>query len=238
VVAYNADSTVITLLFDFTTVINWNANDHLLLATTTFQDTAGFAPDFVIPNNVFFPSGRVGFNRDPGVAGAVHVDAVAYGNYTGPNTGYGTPAAALPTNAFQSLTRVVFGITNRNNATDWTVAANSPTRLDGTTTVLHSPTGVPGGDPVPIWVQSRPNPMRDDVLVEFSLPEPADVTLHLFGVDGRLMRVIAAGHLNAGPQAIRWDGRDGDGRPAPGGVYLYRVSADQASAARRLLLIR
>src|SRR5262245_14467037 len=121
VVAYNADSTVTTLLFDFTTTINWSTNQHILLATAAFQDTAGFAPDFVIPSGLSFPSGRACLNRDPGEVGAVVVDGVAYGSYTGANTGYGTPAAALPTNGSYSLTRVVFGINIRNNSTDWAV---------------------------------------------------------------------------------------------------------------------
>lgn len=240
VVVWNADSTVSAILFDFTTTISWVANQNMLLATASFQDTAGFAPDFVIPNGIFFPDGRVGLNRDPGVPGAIVVDGVAYGAYTGANTGYGTPAAALPADAFQSLKRIVFGISGRNNSNDWVVAANSPRRLDGTTTTLHNPTGVAEGLPrtALVLAQSRPNPARDEAWIDFSLEKAASVTLQIYGVDGRLLRALPAGRLDPGPHAIRWDGRDTNGRPAAGGVYLYRIIAGDESATRRLTVVR
>ncbi len=238
-VATNADSTQIDILKDFTASYNWTTNQTMLLATAAFQDTAGFAPDFVIPNDVFFPDGRVGFNRDPAVLGAVVIDGVAYGNYTGANTGYGTPAAALPTDATFSLTRITFGLSNRNNSTDWGILGNSPMRTDGTTTRLH-PTGVDLTLPRPtlLLLQNRPNPTSGETLVDFALPRAASVSLEIFSVDGRLVRTVGAGRLGAGPNQIRWDGRDALGRPAAGGVYLYRLTADGESAARRLHVVR
>ena len=241
VVAYNADSTMIVLLKDFTAVYNWTANQNMLLATAAFQDTAGFAPDFVIPNNVFFPDGRIGFDRDPAVVGAVVIDGVAYGNYTGANTGYGSPAAALPSDGAFSLTRVILGTSGRNNATDWAVLGNTPTRTDGMTTRLHYPASAvdPSLDRGSIALaQSRPNPMRDDARIEFSLRRDADVTLRIYGPDGRLVWSVSEGRLGVGPHEILWDGRDAQGRPVAGGVYLYRLSADGESAARRLHVVR
>ncbi len=238
-VAYNADSTQIDILKDFTANYSWTTNQTMLLATAAFQDTAGFAPDFVIPNGVFFPDGRVGFNRDPASPGAVVIDGVAYGNYTGANTGYGTPASALPTDGTFSLTRIVFATFNRNNSADWGILGNSPMRTDGTTTRLH-PTGVEPVLPGATFVlhQSRPNPTAGDALVDFALPRSASVSLEIFSVDGRLVRTVRAGRLGAGPNQIRWDGRDANGRPAAGGVYVYRLTADGESAARRLHVVR
>lgn len=240
VVSHNADSTVVVILKDFVATYAWTEGQTMLLATAAFQDSAGFPPDFVIPNNVVFPSGRICFDRDPPLT-PVHVDAVAYGNYTASNTGFGTPAPALPSDGAFSMTRVIFGTVGQNNATNWAVIGNTPKRTDGTTTRLHFPaSGVtPGVGPGPIVLaQSRPNPMSEDAVIAFSLEKDEDVALRIYGVDGRLVREMRAGRLGAGPNQIRWDGLDANGRRAAGGVYVYRLTAGAASAARRLQVVR
>ncbi len=238
-VAWNADSTSQVLLFDFT--VSFPAldfNETILLATAAFQDTAGFAPDFVIPDSVFVPDGRIGFNRDSG--SPVLVDGVAYGAYTGANVGFGTPAQALPTNGTLSLTRTISGLANRNNSIDWQWLQNSPKRNDGTTTTLPGVSGVDPGLPRQILVleQNRPNPSSGATSIPFALDHASTVTLRVFGVDGRLIRTVDAGRFSAGPHALTWDGRDEKNLRAPGGVYVYRLTADGAAASRQMLLVR
>jgi len=86
--------------------------------------------------------------------------------------------------------------------------------------------------------QSRPNPMRRDVLVQFSLPEPANVKLSVYDVAGREVRMILAGFLNAGIHSVRWDGSGKDGQPAAAGVYFYRLRVGGQALARRLVILR
>jgi hypothetical protein len=244
--AWNADSTATRLLFDFTAAFGaLDNNETVLLATAAFQDTAGFAPDFVMADSVFFPSGRVGFRRDsPGLP--VFVDPVAYGAYTGANGGgvYGAPAESLPADGYLSLTRIdpcqVSPTCVRDNALDWDPRPNSPTRNDGMTTILHDPTGVAPGLPAATIVlgQNRPNPASSSTLIPFRLAREADVTLQVFGVDGRLVRTVRAGRLPAGPHALLWDGTDGGASPASNGVYLYRLTADGVASSRQMLLVR
>src|SRR5206468_552161 len=120
------------LVFDFTASYSQlNNNETILIATKKFKDVAGFAPDFEMPDNslIFFPDGRVVYRQDTGTI----IDAVAYGNYTGDNTGFGTPAAALPCDGVMSLTRTGTGTDNSKN---WAVKENSPKRNDGKTTKL------------------------------------------------------------------------------------------------------
>jgi hypothetical protein len=242
VVAYNADSTVQNVVLDFTAVFAaLDNNETVLLATAAFQDTAGFAPDFVIPDSlIFVPNGRIGFNRDPAVPGAVVIDGVAYGAYTGANVGYGTPASALPTNGDHSLTRVVFGISNRNNSTDWQYLPNTPKRNDGMTTTIHAPSDVSPGLPRQTLVlgASRPNPTAGQTVIPFSLERSANVTLRIYSAEGRLVRTIDAGRLPAGANAISWDGRKDDRLHAAAGVYVYSLTAAEATASRRLQVLR
>ncbi|MBI5866972.1 MAG: tandem-95 repeat protein [candidate division Zixibacteria bacterium] len=139
--ARNADGTVITLVRDFTaTFPALDNNETILLATAGAATALGFAPDFIIPSgSVPLHSGRIEFDDDfNGV-----IDGVAYGNYTGDMTGYGTPAPALPCDGYQSLTRLTFSLFTKNNAADFTTAENSPTRNDGSTGLLGVPNPTP-----------------------------------------------------------------------------------------------
>ena len=117
-------------IFNFVdSVPAWHKGYALLLATQKVADTLGFAPDFLIPpGSIPIRDGRVIFMTDAGTI----VDAVAYGNYTGANTGYGTPAVTLPCDGFSSLTLVRLAIGARDNSTDYGVRPNSPMRVDST----------------------------------------------------------------------------------------------------------
>ena len=127
VTARNADGTVTSVVFDFTAAFAWSNNETLLLATAAMAGELPTPPDFIIPDgSVPFPSGRIVWEQDPPTT--FIVDAVAYGSYTGSNTGYGTPASALPTNGCQALHNVANiappGI--RNNSTNWGVGLATP----------------------------------------------------------------------------------------------------------------
>ena len=141
IVARNADGTQPTIVFDFTATFSGSLNngDTLLIATPGFQPVAGFSPDFVMPANslISFPSGRVLYETDDGF---FTVDALAYGDYTADNTGFGQSAVALPCDGMHSLTRV-FSSTPLNNAVDFAVRVNSPRRNDGMHATLHLPVG-------------------------------------------------------------------------------------------------
>jgi hypothetical protein len=133
VTALNKDGSVTNLVFNFTSSFNQlNKNETILIATPDFESVAGFAPDFVTPAGslIFYPDGRVVFRQDSGSI----IDAVAYGEYTGDNSGFGDPAAALPCDGVNSLNRSGTGNDNESN---WSIGTNSPTRNDGTTTTLN-----------------------------------------------------------------------------------------------------
>jgi len=94
-----------------------------------------------------------------------------------------------------------------------------------------------------------PNPLRDKergAVLSFELAEPAEVTIRIYAVSGKLVRTDFPGfdrNLGAGVQQIHWDGRDEDGDLVANGVYLCSISAtglsgDQASTVVRALVSR
>jgi hypothetical protein len=224
--AANGDSSSANLVFDFTTSFPaLNINETILLATSGFQAAAGFAPDFIIPNGmIFLTNGRVEFDHEP--PNVFTIDAVAYGSYSGPNTGFGSPAVALPSNGFSSLTRVGLG---NNNIDDFEVLPNSPTRNDGTTGQIPPPNAVESAllPPVVVDLNAAPNPFVSDTRVAFDLRNGGHARLQVFGADGRLVREVWDGVVGAGLQTVIWDRRDGAGRSVAAGVYYLRLVAGE-----------
>jgi hypothetical protein len=85
---------------------------------------------------------------------------------------------------------------------------------------------------------ARPNPAAHGTTIRFDLPAAARVRVELFSVDGRRTRVLLDEDRPRGPQAVRWDGRDGAGRELPAGTYVCRVAAGGATAQGKVTLLR
>lgn len=82
-----------------------------------------------------------------------------------------------------------------------------------------------------------PNPFNPGTTLRFDVARTGPVVLDVFDAAGR--RVHAwRGDLPQGPAALPWDGRDGDGRPLPSGVYLLRAHAGGPAQAGRCVILR
>jgi len=81
-----------------------------------------------------------------------------------------------------------------------------------------------------------PNPFNPSTEIHFVLPEAADVRVEIYDLRGARVAVPRTGRMPAGRQAVAWDGRDGDGRLVPSGVYFARVAAGGEARTVKLLL--
>ncbi|MBM3317481.1 MAG: T9SS type A sorting domain-containing protein [Candidatus Eisenbacteria bacterium] len=99
---------------------------------------------------------------------------------------------------------------------------------------------VPGPDEA--WVfrtlPNAPNPFSRDTVIRYQLPQASDVTVAIYDHGGRLIRHLASAGRAAGPHALRWDGRDEEGRTVPSGVYLYKLRAGSSSHEGRMVVLR
>ena len=86
-----------------------------------------------------------------------------------------------------------------------------------------------------------PNPFNPETWIPYQLSEPADVRLHIYAVDGMLIRTLAFGHQHAGmyqskSRAAYWDGRNNVGESVASGVYFYTLIAGEFTATRKMLI--
>ncbi len=86
-----------------------------------------------------------------------------------------------------------------------------------------------------------PNPFNPETWIPYQLAEAADVAVHIYTVEGRLVRILDVGHQPAGLYAYRsraayWDGRNMSGEPVASGVYFYTLSAGDFTATRKMLI--
>ncbi len=79
-----------------------------------------------------------------------------------------------------------------------------------------------------------PNPVTGPALFTFELSEPAFVTVKIFTMSGRLVRLLPSRACPFGYNQVEWDGRDKDGNPLANGVYLYKLDARSSATGTGL----
>jgi len=86
--------------------------------------------------------------------------------------------------------------------------------------------------------QNVPNPFNPTTTISFVLPEQSQVSLDIYGVDGKRVANLVNEVLPAGTHESVWNGRNTDGCSAASGVYFYRVQAGTHVATERMVLLR
>ena len=86
-----------------------------------------------------------------------------------------------------------------------------------------------------------PNPFNPETWIPYQLSKPANVTLHIYAANGRVVRTLSLGHQPAGmyqnrSRAAYWDGRNAYGEPVASGLYFYTLTAGEFSATRKMLI--
>ena len=86
-----------------------------------------------------------------------------------------------------------------------------------------------------------PNPFNPETWIPYQLAKPAEVTLHIYAVNGALVRTLTLGHQPAGmyhgkSRAVYWDGQNAQGEAVASGVYFYTLSAGDFTKTRKMVI--
>ncbi len=81
--------------------------------------------------------------------------------------------------------------------------------------------------------QNFPNPFNSSSVIEFSIPVSSPVKLTVFNLEGREVKTLVNSFLNTGNYVIRFDAFH-----LSSGVYFYKLSADNFSQIRKMILVK
>lgn len=96
--------------------------------------------------------------------------------------------------------------------------------------------GIEVGTEIPAKVslgQNYPNPFNPSTSISFSLPGKSNVKLTVHDMLGRQLAVLLDARLTEGKHAFRFHAAD-----LPSGMYVYRLETQDATIARKMLLLK
>ncbi len=86
--------------------------------------------------------------------------------------------------------------------------------------------------------QNYPNPFNPITHIRYQLPKSTNVTLHIYGITGNLIRTLVSEYQHQGFIEVEWNGKDDFGSSVASGIYIYRITAGKFSDSRKMILIK
>ncbi|SYZ72321.1 putative Thermitase [Candidatus Zixiibacteriota bacterium] len=86
--------------------------------------------------------------------------------------------------------------------------------------------------------QNYPNPFNAATEIEFNLPVRSDVSIVVYDILGRKVKLLTDGNRPAGKYRVRWDGTNQSGQPVASGVYFYRIKAGEFVQAKKMVMLK
>ena len=86
--------------------------------------------------------------------------------------------------------------------------------------------------------QNFPNPFNPVTTISFGLKNPAAVSLRIFDVSGKLVRILVEERRDVGHFEEVWDGRDSGGVLVASGVYFYRLTAGSFIETKKMVSLK
>ena len=87
-------------------------------------------------------------------------------------------------------------------------------------------------------LQNYPNPFNQATKIRFTLATPGFVTLNIYDLLGRKVRILVSQHLSSGYKSVLWDAKNDFGQDVASGIYFCRMSAGDLSETKKLLLLK
>ena len=86
--------------------------------------------------------------------------------------------------------------------------------------------------------QNHPNPFNPETSIRFSLPIQQDVSLAIYDMMGREVRMMTLKSAEPGHHVIRWNGKNQNGTVASAGVYFYQLYTPSFSMTKKMILLK
>ncbi|MDD5426300.1 MAG: T9SS type A sorting domain-containing protein [candidate division Zixibacteria bacterium] len=84
--------------------------------------------------------------------------------------------------------------------------------------------------------QNYPNPFNAATVVEYALPETAEITLTVYNILGQHVATLDKGVKNPGTYRLSWEACSDKGEPLATGIYFLRLKTDCYTSTKKMLL--
>lgn len=81
--------------------------------------------------------------------------------------------------------------------------------------------------------QNYPNPFNPTTTIAFDLPRATNVRVQVYDIEGRLVKELVNGNMEAGHHSFSFDATN-----LPSGVYIYRLTSPEYRAMNKMALIK
>lgn len=101
---------------------------------------------------------------------------------------------------------------------------------------------VPPASGIPTQIDLRlnyPNPFTEKTTINYQLTVNGRVTLKIFDILGREIKVLVDEYRSAGPHSAEWDGADSKGEKVSSGTYFYQIRGeDDFAGTKKMIFLR
>jgi M6 family metalloprotease-like protein len=106
----------------------------------------------------------------------------------------------------------------------------SPSVSDADETMLPTKTAL---------LNNYPNPFNPETIIHFQVADANEnVRIEIFNIRGQLVRTLANNTYIAGEHSVVWNGTDDYGQSVAGGIYFYRLTTEDFSTTRKMILLK
>jgi hypothetical protein len=98
-------------------------------------------------------------------------------------------------------------------------------------------------EPRPVFARNSllpnyPNPFNPSTTISFDNVVEGNVRIDIFNVKGQRITTLTNQHYGIGLHKLVWDGRDDFGTQVGSGVYLYRMTSENHTETRRMIMMK
>jgi hypothetical protein len=86
-------------------------------------------------------------------------------------------------------------------------------------------------------ISNYPNPFSHETIIEYSIPESDNVSLHIYNMNGQLVKTLVNEIQAKGHYSITWNTKDSKGNSVKDGVYFCKLKTSKNQQMGKMILL-
>ncbi len=87
-------------------------------------------------------------------------------------------------------------------------------------------------------INNYPNPFNPVTNIAYSIPAPGHAVIQIYNIKGQVVRTLLNGNVAAGNHSMVFNGLDDNGNSIASGIYFYRISHNDQSITKKMILMK